>query len=449
MKAILIINFLLVTLAALVPNEFLLMHSYLFYALQVATLLPDIVRRVAFVKDLFTPSIFVLVYHLTSLGFGSYLLPRGYGYYKGLETGVNVVQTYNVIVPYLLLTNIALYVIGILTLRRLRGCGFSSGGGEGGSSAGKMLWHMSNILWPGVFLVLSIWDPYSSFSFLFAVCVIHFSALARSGANYRYLVYSIYVFVYVTLNHDNKREIVMVLLLCLFLEAFYSRRRFRLSLATLGGAGVACFVILVLILAASLWRGYGNYDVRSFGGAVSRIPDYARSEEFVHGLTDNFELNFSYGSAVVALDMILTGEIDYQYGKTLAKVLFLPIPRELFPYKPESFMQLFTKKWDPDFWAIDGSLPVMFPVDAFSNFHFLGLIPYILIWTMIDHCFILIHGAATAHIVRLSCIFLSMSVLPLARGSGIEQYVLYWLLALPIFVVSSFFLARRSRGSGG
>ena len=171
--------------------------------------------------------------------------------------------------------------------------------------------------------------------------------------------------------------------------------------------------------------------------AVALIPGYVSSDFFIDGITDNLELSYNYGAAVTAIDLTLGGRIDFQYGASIVKVLFLPISRDVLPWKPESVMQIFTLEYAPAWAAEDGSMPVSLVSEMFVNFHVAGILAYGLIVAMLNFFFESIDGARPRSFQANSCIFLAITILFYARGSGIEQWVLYYLVAMPIFVIHS------------
>jgi hypothetical protein len=189
---------------------------------------------------------------------------------------------------------------------------------------------------------------------------------------------------------------------------------------------------LLLVLTASVLRGYGNFDVATPVQAVARVPEYVASENFLSGLTDNLELNYSYGAAVTSMGMMLDGRIDVQYGASLAKLFFLPIPRDILPEKPSSVMQIFTREFVPHWHEEGSSLPVMSPAELFINFHYGGVLALAIIWFILDQCFLAFQSAKPRSFASLSFLFLVITVLLFARGSGIEQYLLYYMLAAPV-----------------
>ena len=80
-------------------------------------------------------------------------------------------------------------------------------------------------------------------------------------------------------------------------------------------------------------------------------------------------------------------------------------------------------------------MPVILPSESFLNFHYLGLLQYALIWLVINHFFIVFHRTSSRSFAFYSCAFMFITVLTFARGSGIEQYVLYYLIAAPVFLL--------------
>jgi hypothetical protein len=193
-----------------------------------------------------------------------------------------------------------------------------------------------------------------------------------------------------------------------------------------------------LVLTASILRGYG-FEATSVINAVKYLPDYIVSDIVVDMLVDNFEINYNYGSSVTSIDMVIEEDIKYQYGASLLKILFLPLPREIFPGKPESVMQLYTQVYRPDLWSIDGSLPVIFASEMFINFHYFGLLIYGFVFYILNKLFLTFHLTPPYCFKSYSAIFLFMTILMFARGSGIEQWLLYYLLAVPILVMPMLF----------
>jgi hypothetical protein len=437
MKLVLAINILTIVAACLLPNEVLAWHSYVLYAVQMLTLLPFLLGAARELKNVFIPTFFVLAYYLVNLTFGSYLVPRGFGWHKQFEETVLAVDYYNIIVPFLLSANVILFLLTRATLRRLSGIEQQRDPVDlPASGASYPEWYslLKAPLYFMAFLLVSAFDVFSAFSFQLAILVMHLTEPALRRRAYRFAVCGVYLAILLAFSFENKREIAMVLFLVLFLEAYFSRARLSLRpLHLLGYVGAAA-AFFGLILAASILRGYGAFEVKSAMQAVLLIPQYISSDIFIDGITDNLELNYSYGTTITAMDHGLRGLIDLQYGGSLIKWVYLPIPRDAIPFKPESIMQLFTSKFLPEWWRAGGSLPVMFAADMFLNFHVFGIAPFALVWWGINELYVRIHTVAFRSVAYFSCIFAVITVLMFARGSGIELWLLYWLFALPLFM---------------
>jgi hypothetical protein len=183
------------------------------------------------------------------------------------------------------------------------------------------------------------------------------------------------------------------------------------------------------VATASILRGYGGFPVSGLFDAMKYVPAYITSDLFVDGITDNFELNYNYGVAITSLELLMDGRLDYQYGMSFIKVFFLPIPREILEWKPESVLQLFTREYAPSWWVVGGSMPVMFASEMFINFSYFALIPIAIVLRFLDGLFVYWNGADKLSLGAMSAVFLVITVLMLARGSGVEQYILYYAVA--------------------
>lgn len=430
-------NLLLAGAATVLPNDVLVWHSWAVYGVQALTLLPYAARRAYYTCNLFQPSLFVLTYFLVNLTLGAWLVPRSYGFNKEYAPVAQAIETYGVMVPYLLLANVVLFFIACRTtgtLARTPGPGVTYGE-DAAPRRVAFGWPVEVACLAG-FVVVSSIGAYNAFSFQLGLAVVHLGEVARRRARHRALVYTAYLLVMVAMNYEDKREIAMLLFLVIFLESFHARTRLRLTaLSVAGYVGVAA-TFLLLVLTASILRGYGEYDVASPLDAALAIPQYVGSDIFIDGLTDNLELNYCYGAAITSIDLTLRGQIPYQFGASIWKVLMLPVPRDLFPDKPESVMLIFTRVFMPTLYANDGSLPVISSSEMFVNYGVFGLLPFALIWLAVDWCYVRLHRSTPGTFAFCSCVFATISVLMFARGSGLEQYVLTYLLGAPLLLLA-------------
>jgi hypothetical protein len=68
----------------------------------------------------------------------------------------------------------------------------------------------------------------------------------------------------------------------------------------------------------------------------------------------------------------------------------------------------------------------------FVNFGPLGLVPFALIWAAINRLYRGIDMHRTPSFGLYSRLFLVMTILMFARGSGLEQWLLYFVVAAPL-----------------
>jgi hypothetical protein len=444
LTALLLLQMALVAAGTVLPNDVLAMNGWWLFAIQGISLFLYLLPRIRYAKNLFLPSFFVLVYASVNLSIGGFLVPRGYGWDKQFAETARNISTYNTIVPYMLLANVMLLWATLSSLRRMRrGCETSYflhpvGAGSGDAEctlADRVAAAVKDLTYLALFVAVSLGEVYSAFSLQLAIMVLHLSSPAVRLRPRRLVLYAVYLALLLAFSYENKREIAVALFMMVFLETYHRRLRFRLGLRSIGLGVAAGLCFMVLILAASLLRGYGDVPVASIIAAVKLIPTYVSSDFFIDGITDNLELNYSYGAAVTAIDLVLGGRLDLQYGASILKVFFLPVSRDVVPWKPESVIQLFTREYAPAWWAEEGSIPVALRSEMFVNFHFAGVLAYALMFVALNRIFEAIDRVPIRSVQASSCIFLSITVLFFARGSGIEQWILYWLIALPVFLV--------------
>jgi hypothetical protein len=429
-----------VTLA--LPNNILIWHSYIIFAIQAAFIFPTIWKNIVRVKDIFLPSLFSLIYFSVNLTLGAFLIPREYGADKQFATTLIYINDYNLIIPFFIICNLVLCALSVQRLQQLNALADNQSSSKPAMLPPDGLEIPKIVLYAMAFSAVGYFDIISAYSFQFSLMIVHLSGLVRQRSILRYPAYLIYLGMFIVFSSENKREIAMALFLIVFFEAYILDIKTKIrakSLAIYAGTAAAFFF---LIIWASVLRGYGEYPVKGPVDAVRYVPDYILSDSFVDGITENLELNYNYGVTITAADYVLNGNIPYQYGTSFLKIVYLPIPREVFPNKPESVLQIFTKSYAPGWWAVGGSMPVIFSAEMFVNFSYFALIIVGLVMFFLDSLFVSWHRRDSSSVVAHCYLFLSFTVLMLARGSGVEQYALYFFFALPVFV---FFALTRSR----
>jgi len=433
---IIILNIILIIPVFILPNEYFVRHSYVFYGIQILLLIPYLIHKTRYVKDLFLPTTFALFYYLANQFLGSIVVPSGYGIDKQFTPDILSVNSYKVIVPYFLIINLVLFILSSYSLKKINekyNTKFPIKA-ESKYYTERLVDNLISIFLLIVFLIISYLEIFMAFSFQLAIMVIICSRNSTSGRWIRYISYIISLSLMVLLNYDNKREIIIIFFLIIFFEAYINRWILKFTIRRLLVYFSIGVVFLTLILTASLFRGYGQFHPKSLADAVEYLPEYIKSDFFIDGFAENLELNYCYGTAITSMDKILNGELKYQYGLTILKVFFIPVPRSLLSWKPNSMMQIYTKNRNPEYFNNGGSYPVIFQCDMFLNFHFFGVIAFIIIWYIINSFYINFHKITKQNLRYFSYPFLFITILILARGSGLELYIIHYLLGLIIFV---------------
>ena len=175
----------------------------------------------------------------------------------------------------------------------------------------------------------------------------------------RIFLYLIIVIPFLVANYESKREIIFVLLIFFLMELSKRKPNLNLSFKNIIFGLALGLIFSGLILTASILRGYGGYKIENPLSAIKYLPDYINSDFIYKGLAINFELSTTYGNSSNAIDYIYKKEVDYLYGSTFFKVFFLPIPRRVFPNKPESMVNIYTKKFAPEYYKIGSTRPIV------------------------------------------------------------------------------------------
>lgn len=448
MKLTVLLSASLAILSLALSNEFLMFNAYILYSLQFVLAASSIVYKMRYLHYFLLPSIFMLFYFLLNLTIGSFLAPRGFGWVKEFSFSLLEVKDYNIIVFYMLTINTILIYLSFVFLNK---CNSVVGVNKSSLvfSSLNMESFFKAVLLFGMFLSVTILDVFAKFAFQMAIIVVHVSTCSYRSFSLRLMTYLFYILMMVSFNFDSKREVILVFLYAFLAESILLNKEFRIRFGTVLLFLTAIVLFFVLILTASILRGYGSYGATSFLDALIYIPDYISSDAFADSLTDNFEVAYNYAVSVIAMDFVMNGKIDYQYGLTLIKFIFLPISRELFDFKPESLIMIFTKTYDPAFYSIGGSYPVVFSSEMFVNFHYFGLVSFFAFMYMFNSFYIsmLSHKVGTFKYLIYSYLVIMFFIV--IRGSGLELYVLNFLAALLVFTVftvfkfPSFILRRR------
>lgn len=216
------------------------------------------------------------------------------------------------------------------------------------------------------------WYTNSDLSFLMelagAFTVMAFLIRARSP--YRYPALLLFFVFFAISEFDNKRIAIFFLITCIMQESLLLKAR-RWQLRHMLWGIVILGILLSGIMAMSILRGYGSFDITSPIAAFRAIPLYIQSDNFLFAFEENLELISSYFHNVKAVNHALYTH-DYAYGATILAGLTVVVPRSIWPNKPQSVIELYTAIYYPALAAKGGTYVPNLYAEMLWNFGVTG-----------------------------------------------------------------------------
>lgn len=298
----------------------------------------------------------------------------------------------------------------------------------------EYIWSLSLLLALGAI-------SFSSFSFVFPAQLALIIGLASKktlkSAPFTLLLFVTSLSIIVAANSANKREFALALLAwLLMISANYGPSRMRIGRLITSLILLAIFVFLA-ILTMSVMRGYLGYPVESVFFALALLPEYLQGKNFLSNLSDNFEISHTYAALILPIDLILSKDIDLLWGSTVIKPIFIPFSRDIFLWKPESAITVFTQFIAPQKFVLGQSFPVPLPSELFMNFSFFGVFPFLVIMKFARRIFCIANSRLGTLQGQLAVLFCTLLIL-LQRGSGFDLFTLNLIFGSVILLLLCF-----------
>lgn len=407
------------------------------FLVQFLSFSPLIKKNLKYAKDLLLPSSIFLMYIGLNFTLGAYFISLDRGVNSSFGSDLKVIKNYILITEFYLLINFLAFWATIYSLRKankkrmpmvlLRSSPVFL--------LGARYIVPSSLLISAAFIVFSLLDPLLVFSIQLLLLLIQVILISESSRLSRMAVYLAYLILFTTFNYANKREIAVALMAIVYFELSYSNVRAKLSLKSVIVGGVLITFFSLLVMAASILRGYGGFEVAGALDAFLLLPQYIGSDIFLDALVENFELSYVFAAAYLAAEHVINGQIGYQLGLSYLKPLFFFFDRDVYWWKPDSVMILFTKNYDPAFYSLGGSYPILSPTEAFVNFHYFGAFVIGVILLSLNRLFVQIEAGRGGIFFVLSRLILVFTFFFYIRGSGVDLYFLYFLFSLPFLLL--------------
>lgn len=195
---------------------------------------------------------------------------------------------------------------------------------------------------------------------------------------------------------------------------------------------------IILILAMSVSRGYGGMEITNVIDILPALQNYISSDFFLAAFFLNIEVNYLYFHAVSAIELISMNPELIAYGSTIAKVLFLAVPRSIFPNKPSSMIDEYTSAFDPVFREVGGSYPVNLIVESFWNFSYFGVLFLVILTIILSvyHNSVYKKNFLSDRIYCYCYMFIFYNLLVYFRGSGLDMFLVFCILGIACIYMS-------------
>ena len=181
-----------------------------------------------------------------------------------------------------------------------------------------------------------------------AVCsIVAYIASNRGKYHWRLraFIYVAMIFLLGSMSVSDKREAIFVIFPIILVESYYGRWVINLKIVL--SALPILSALLIMILAMSISRGYGSFGSVDFLDSFLYVLPYIKSDNFISGVMNNLEFNYVFFHSINAVESVLNDSGLLEFGSTLIKFFFIPIPRSIFPEKPDSIIHLYTNHFDP------------------------------------------------------------------------------------------------------
>lgn len=260
-------------------------------------------------------------------------------------------------------------------------------------------------------------------------CLAIVLVVAKHLGKWRYLVYAALLLYMSSISSEDKRDAIFLIVPVVLVECI-RLGQLRLGLKLLAVSASLAGVALVLIVVMSIHRGYGDYGTKSFWDAVDHVADYVQSDDFLGYLGNNLEFNYAFFHAHQAVEYVYEKPELLLHGSTFAKVLFIHVPRGLFPAKPDSMSTHYTRYHAPDLEARGASWMSTIYAEMFWNFHVAGLLALAAVYYLANRLFVALAYWLRSGLAyrQLFAVFVYFHMMTVVRGNGFDEFFAYILL---------------------
>ncbi|AXT18583.1 hypothetical protein D7030_06935 [Flavobacteriaceae bacterium AU392] len=440
-----IVNIILIVVVLFQGKESFLNEMWVFYTIHYITLFLHIFfqinKKCNYLFIAFSPIVLSFIYTGVFFTLGSYVIPRGYGFFLIPYETFPEIDNLNYYTIYLFVTNILiLFFWNFLINKKVKTIEKKLNAQE------WMSFKYSNFIF---FCILFLLLSFTKLSFLGSISgvflypfkfitIIGLVLVSISLSIRKKIALYVLLMILVSIYHyHSKREIILVLFAIIFLEFLYNKLKLKLSFKTFSIMLILAGVMCYSILAASILRGYGGYKLNNKFEAFLKVPDYIQKDYFLDVAVANFEINYMFGNTILCMNLVENGKLPLQYGSSYFKFLFSPIPRSIWKNKPDGIILKYSYALDPNYKKIGQSMPVVHYGEGFVNFYWLGFIVATLIIVVFEYlywCIIETNWKSIFNWKFVFFIYINCIIFQYIRGSGFDLFMLYVTASLPMIL---------------
>jgi len=432
----------------LVPQDFLKAHTHVVYLAHYLLFLPFLFNARDRAAFLFSPSFLVVSYVCLSFTIGGFAFANGYVLFPKNLGDFRRWEHYNFATFYFMMCNMCAIFAYFLARR---GWPVSCPHHAESSLQPYIPQLVIGGILLGVFSVvrvgLSFLGGTGSISVVprtfgaLVICV----ALVKSRWRYRFLIYAALLLLFAASQYGNRRIVLLLGLSVLFMEAAHLQD-LRLSFRRVLTCVVVLALAVVLQMTMTIARGFDGFK-GSYWQTFTKIESFVGLKNVVAYSLKQTEGPTTFFHSYNGLNYVLNDPSLLCYGSTLAKVMFIAVPRPVWPNKPKGMVDIYTSRWDPAFRNRGGSTGINLYAEYFWNFHVLGILCVAPIFYVLNRCFFFYLARLRAGNVW-PFIYLGVGynfLLLYARGHGLDGFGVYvvfgllvqWILFNPLLSMLS------------
>ncbi|ANW24198.1 hypothetical protein [Vibrio coralliilyticus] len=253
----------------------------------------------------------------------------------------------------------------------------------------------------------------------------------------RVLIYALIVVFFAMFSIDEKREAIYLLFPIIWLESIL--RAHVINFRIVRYLILIFCLVFVLIIMMSIARGYGGYG--EFDSLVNTIPyilKYIHSDIFVSAVLNNVEASYTFFHTLNSFELINDNFSRLAGGLTIIKPLFIIFPRDAFPLKPDSILELYTRINDPSGRELGVSWLISIFGELYWNFHILSFGVLYVVFYIFGRYFISTVAKVSSSKSISNFIFpmyVYICFLTLVRGSGFDQFFVYIIIGGTFYIL--------------